>query len=278
MSVRRPPLMLFPPQEEDIYYKETITKGFKGFHEDLSAYRGFKYEIGKVYEEDKKLIPCKSGFHFCKKLEDVNTHYCFSNESNRFCEIEAYGEIVDDNQGRKSVTSKIKIIRELSKKEIFEVANKEYWNIAKNLQTQNPNILIGGSMALIIAGLLPEERFFHDLDIVIPHYLTKLEGTSPLEETMSGSSVDLAFIDSTTGIKIDCFINPHAKVLIRKYNGVEYSINCPFNILQAKLKYCLVTDEFKTESKHYKDLVKVFTQTLSKKELINLAEDIPLPF
>ena len=95
-------------------------KGFKGFDKELKC-RGFQYEIGKIYQTDKSINLCDWGFHFCRNLFDVNKFYDFSNEDNKFCEIEAIGKIIDGND--KSVTNKIKIVREISKDELMEFAN-----------------------------------------------------------------------------------------------------------------------------------------------------------
>lgn len=49
-------------------------KGYKGFNSDWTC-KGFQYEVGKTYETEEKIEPCKSGFHFCEKLEDCFEHY-----------------------------------------------------------------------------------------------------------------------------------------------------------------------------------------------------------
>ena len=95
-----------------------MVKGYKGFNEDLTC-RGFRYEIGKTYEYDGDIALCRSGFHFCRKLKDVHDFYDL--KRSRICEIEADGKIDDD--GVKSVCSRINIVRELSREEIDAAVN-----------------------------------------------------------------------------------------------------------------------------------------------------------
>ena len=95
-----------------------MVKGFKGFSQDLTC-RGFQYEIGKTYEYDGNIELCSQGFHFCRKLQDV--HQFYDLKTSRICEIEADGKI--DNDGIKSVCSRIRIVRELSREEVDAAVN-----------------------------------------------------------------------------------------------------------------------------------------------------------
>ena len=95
-----------------------MVKGYKGFNQDLTC-RGFQYEIGKKYKYNGEIELCSSGFHFCRKLQDV--HQFYDLKTSRICEIEADGKIEDD--GIKSVCSRISIVRELSREEIDAAVN-----------------------------------------------------------------------------------------------------------------------------------------------------------
>ena len=95
-----------------------MVKGFKGFNQDLTC-RGFQYEIGKTYEHNGNVELCNTGFHFCRKLQDVHNFYDL--KESRICEIKADGNIIDDD--KKSVCARISIIRELSREEIAVVVN-----------------------------------------------------------------------------------------------------------------------------------------------------------
>ena len=95
-----------------------MVKGFKGFNEDLTC-RGFRYEIGKTYKHNGEVELCRSGFHFCRKLKDV--HQFYNLKISRICEIVADGKIIDDD--KKSVCSRMRIVREVSREEIWSIIN-----------------------------------------------------------------------------------------------------------------------------------------------------------
>ena len=92
-------------------------KGFKMTNEDMTC-KGFQYELGKEYNLEGELVPCKNGFHFCKELSNCLEYYNNTEGDKRFFEIEAWGGII--NKGNKSVTDNIKFVRELGVDEVFE--------------------------------------------------------------------------------------------------------------------------------------------------------------
>lgn len=64
-----------------------MAKYYKGFDKDLKC-RGFQYEIGGEYREDKADL-CHAGFHACENPLDVFSYYSPGNGS-RYCEVELY--------------------------------------------------------------------------------------------------------------------------------------------------------------------------------------------
>ena len=84
-------------------------KGYKGFDKDLKC-RGYQYEIGKEYEEEKAEA-CTCGFHACEMPLDVFNHYAPA--GNRFCLVEQSGEISRDGGDSKVASTKIKIGAEI---------------------------------------------------------------------------------------------------------------------------------------------------------------------
>ena len=81
---------------------------YKGFNKDLTC-RGFQYEVGKEYTEEKVSI-CNRGFHACENPFDVLNFYG-DVLNNRFCEVEQSGQIEKDDN--KQVSSKIKVVAEI---------------------------------------------------------------------------------------------------------------------------------------------------------------------
>ena len=97
-------------------------KGYKATYNGKC--KGQLYEVGQTYSIDSILIMCQNGFHFCNKLEDVFDYYPPKHDIKVF-EVEALGKTITDEN--KSVTNKIKIIRELSNKEL-----KKHFILDKN--------------------------------------------------------------------------------------------------------------------------------------------------
>ena len=81
---------------------------YKGFNKDLTC-RGFHYEVGKEYVEEKVSI-CNSGFHACENPFDVLDFYGDA-LNNRFCKVEQSRLIEKDD--KKQVSSKIKVVAEI---------------------------------------------------------------------------------------------------------------------------------------------------------------------
>ena len=59
-------------------------KLYKGFDKNLKC-RGFQYEVGREYEEDKAEL-CRNGFHACENPIDVFNYY--PPADSRYCEVE----------------------------------------------------------------------------------------------------------------------------------------------------------------------------------------------
>ena len=90
-----------------------MIKAYKGFDKDLKC-RGFQYEVGKEYVTDHA-IACTTGFHCCENPFDVFGFYapCDNNGFiNRFCEVEAGGDI-DQSHGDKISCTHLKVKAEI---------------------------------------------------------------------------------------------------------------------------------------------------------------------
>lgn len=95
-------------------------KGYKVFNPDWTC-RGFQYEVGETYTHEGEIEPCEAGFHFCQKASDCFNYYSFDS-SNKVAEVEAIGIV--KTEGNKSVTDKIKIIREIEWQELLTIVNE----------------------------------------------------------------------------------------------------------------------------------------------------------
>ena len=97
---------------------EQKIKAYKAFDKDLSC-RGFKYEVGKEYEETGDIKACEKGFHACPYPLDVFGYYAPA--GSRFCEVEQSGKI-DDSESDKVCSSKIRIGAELDIRGLMKAA------------------------------------------------------------------------------------------------------------------------------------------------------------
>ena len=93
-------------------------KAYKAFDKDLSC-RGFKYKVGKEYEETGDIKACEKGFHACPYPLDVFGYYAPA--GSRFCEVEQSGKI-DDSESDKVCSSKIRIGAELDIRGLVKAA------------------------------------------------------------------------------------------------------------------------------------------------------------
>ena len=97
---------------------EQKIKAYKAFDKDLSC-RGFKYEVGKEYEETGDIKVCEKGFHACPYPLDVFGYYPPAGA--RFCEVEQSGKI-NDSKSDKVCSSKIRIGAELDIRGLVKAA------------------------------------------------------------------------------------------------------------------------------------------------------------
>ena len=89
-------------------------KAYKGFNEKLQCSpngKPFQYEIGKEYEHEGDVKPCRSGFHACKSPLDVLGYY--PPNTSRYCEVEVDDDSRGDNSDSKVASKRIKIGAEI---------------------------------------------------------------------------------------------------------------------------------------------------------------------
>ena len=98
--------------------------GYKGFDSKLRG-MGMQFEVGKTFEVDGDPKTVRNGMHFCTEPFGVFDYYprrC----GNRYCIVEALGQIsTDNNINTRASTNKMRIIEEISEDEMVRI-QKEY--------------------------------------------------------------------------------------------------------------------------------------------------------
>ena len=98
-------------------------KAYKIFGPDWKC-RDFQYKVGETYEEPESDIQlCKKGFHASQSFMHASEYYKI-NETNKYAEVELSGKIIE-KKNDKYVSSKIRIIREISYNEVIKMCNGE---------------------------------------------------------------------------------------------------------------------------------------------------------
>ena len=102
--------------------------GYKGFKVDennqLYCNPGIVkkyYKVGSIESVTGKLKMCENGIHFCWEINNVHEFYNLL--EGVICKIEILGDVVNDDDGKKSCTNKIKILQILTKEEILKISN-----------------------------------------------------------------------------------------------------------------------------------------------------------
>ena len=120
--------------------------GFKATYDFICL--NHKFEIGKTYELPRTPVMCKYGFHYCKNPINVLNHYSIQHNF-KLLEIEDLGECIHSCD--KSVTNKLRVIREIPKEEyyqLFGIVNNEltikrsYSFHMKHKYDQNNNLIL----------------------------------------------------------------------------------------------------------------------------------------
>lgn len=91
---------------------------YKSFDENLCGHNGFQFEVGKEFTTDNE--DTWQRFHMCKNIRNTMYYYKFP----RICIVEPIEDITIFDSTTLSC-SKIRIICELSKKEIINQLKKE---------------------------------------------------------------------------------------------------------------------------------------------------------
>jgi hypothetical protein len=126
-----------PESKEKTVEEEWVwIEGYKATDKDMKC-KGYQFELGKTFTHEGELIGCKSGFHFCPRLNDCFGYYKIGN-GNRYFKVRAlvnlhqkYGYTMPGypslcgtgfmRDTDKRVAKKIEFLEEISPEEIIKI-------------------------------------------------------------------------------------------------------------------------------------------------------------
>ena len=106
--------------------KQTAYKGFNLNSNNELVCRDMIFRVGEVASVDGALVLCRNGIHFCWNLNDIDEYYNLRNSV--ICEVEILGNIVNQEDMKKSCTNRLKVLRILTKEEVWKISNTGHDN------------------------------------------------------------------------------------------------------------------------------------------------------
>ena len=106
--------------------KQTAYKGFNLNSNNELVCRDMIFRVGEVATVDGALVLCRNGIHFCWNLNDIDEYYNLRNSV--ICEVEILGDIVNQEDMKKSCTNRLKVLRILTKEEVWKISNTGHEN------------------------------------------------------------------------------------------------------------------------------------------------------
>lgn len=237
-----------PEKNKYLIPESSPISGFKGFElsknsqtikcrsTDFGSVKGNNAQIFSVTPPVKL---CGNGFHFCNQLADVDAFYSFNDTNHVFYHVTAWGEINVD-RSKKIAAQFLKIGKPLSKKEMGEEQLKPIMERVDKCIELNNNLVISGSLALILLGLMPF-RPIGDLDFTLPYFQAIGDEENFLNEF--GNSGEECYQFHVDGEKLDIFLNPTISFTMIEVFGKKYKISNPTPIINAKWRYFLAGKE-----------------------------------
>lgn len=107
-------------------------KGYKTLNQNMGVFEKdyMEFELGKTYSINEKVVLQEKGFRFCEKIENLNYHYSDNITENRVFEVEAEGDMESD--GIDFWAQQIRLVRELTRKEIDDYFRENYEDLIKS--------------------------------------------------------------------------------------------------------------------------------------------------
>lgn len=106
--------------------KQTAYKGFNVNSNNELVCRDMIFRVGEIASVDGELKLCKNGIHYCWNLNDIDGYYDLRNSV--ICEVEILGDIVNQEDMKKSCTNRLKVLRILTKEDVLKISNTGHDN------------------------------------------------------------------------------------------------------------------------------------------------------
>ena len=260
--------------------------GYKGTDKDMKCKGDTQFELGRIYyiDHDNKIQVLPEGYtavqlkqeielcsntaiHYCNELKNVFPFYS-NNGTNRFFKVEIIGEFIDGDS--KSGARCIRFVEEITQEELKEMKRlkdeeildlKMHIPTIRQLQSVNPFLIVGGSIALYLHGVRLD-RFQSsaviDYDLCIPFFQLLQGGVglkidSGLYDKGEGYDSDFETAVTVNGVKADLRIDPKQRYEIVEYKGFAYKVTPLETIIRAKAEYA----HTKWGQKHKDDLLEM---------------------
>ena len=178
------------PKKETVEEEWVWIEGYKATDKDMKC-KGYQFELGKMFIHEGDLIGCKSGFHFCPRLNDCFGYYKIG-DGNRYFKVRAlinlhqryeftptgyhfYSGSMRDTDKR--VAKKIEFLEEISSEEIIKTLYpSSYSEMSEKLKSDI--IQFGVAHAFILKSIdeLKETNIYSAemIDIIVANDKTKL--------------------------------------------------------------------------------------------------------
>ena len=102
--------------------------GFKATDLNLKC-KNFQFNLNETFYHQGGIKICKSGFHFCEKLIDVNDYYSFG-YNNRFFMVKSGDKY--ETEENKSVTNEITLLKEITEDNLISlIESSEYRDLLR---------------------------------------------------------------------------------------------------------------------------------------------------